>query len=58
MAQSEAQVTSKAEMGQIDVEMWGAQHFLVTGQANNWMTPPNPGTFYAQILKAAPLTGH
>lgn len=23
MAQSEAQVTSKAEMGQIDVEMWG-----------------------------------
>lgn len=58
MAQSEAQVTSKAEMGQIDAEMWGAQHFLVTRQANNWMTPPNPGTFYAQILKAAPLMGH
>lgn len=56
IAPNEAQVTSETEMEQTDGDTWGTQHFLVTGQDNYWMILPNPGKFYAPILKAAPLT--
>lgn len=56
IAPNEAQVTSETEMEQTDRDTWGTQHFLVTGQDNYWMILPNPGKFYAPILKAAPLT--
>lgn len=39
-------VISKAEMGPINGVRWGWGN----GRADTWMSPPNLGKFYAQIL--------